>query len=104
MGPSGFALRPVTRFDADHLLANDAKLEEIAMSQLADFQPLPSRDALGPRHVVSRLLAQFETIRASPGHCRVTRFGGGHRRQSSQIAKYVYKTTKARQVVLTGLD
>ena len=53
--------------------------------------------------MVSRLLVQFETFRASAGDYRVTRFGRAHRRHHALIPTYVYQTTKARQVVLTGL-
>ena len=72
--------------------------------QPADFKPLPSRDALGPRHVISRLLGQFETfgaISASTGASRD--FGRHDLRQIAQIPIYVYETTKARQRSLTGL-
>jgi hypothetical protein len=93
----------VTRVAGGCLLADDAKVEKTQFPQPADLQPRPSRDALGPRHVISRLLAQFETFGASAGHYRVTRFGRVHRRRRSQIPRYVYQTSKARQVSLTGL-
>ena len=51
----------------DYLLADDAKLEKTPFSQLADFQPLPSRDSLGVYHVISRLLGQFKTFRGENG-------------------------------------
>ena len=79
----------MTRFDTIHLLADDAKLEKSPCPEPADLQPLPSRDTFAPRHVVSRLLAQFETFRGSVGHHRVTRFGPGDQRLSSQIPRYV---------------
>ena len=50
-----------------------------------------------------RLLARFETFRAEMDAHRVTRFGVGQRRLSSQIPIYVYETTKARQRQLTAL-
>ena len=61
-----------TRVAGGCLLAGDAKLEKTPIPQPADFKSLPSRDVLGPRHVVSRLLAQFETFWASAGDHRVT--------------------------------
>ncbi len=81
------------------LLADDAKLEKTPFPQPADLQPLPSRDALGPRHAISRLLAQFETFRALVGRHRVTRFWRRQRRQPSRFPRYVGQNDQGPPVV-----
>ena len=54
-------------------------------------------------HVISRLLGQFETFRAEMDVGESRDCGRHDLRQIAQIPIYVYQTTKARQVVLTGL-
>ena len=51
----------------------------------------------------SRVLAQFETFGAKFGEGESRGFGRAESRQLSQIPIYVYETSKARQLVLTGL-
>jgi hypothetical protein len=55
------------------------------------------------RHVVSRLLGQFETFGAKFGDSESRGFGRTESSQLSQILIYTYETSKARQLVLTGL-
>jgi hypothetical protein len=56
-----------TRIAGGCLLADDLKLEKSRFSQTANSKAFPSRDSLGVRHVISRLLGQFETFRAELG-------------------------------------
>lgn len=55
------------------------------------------------RHVISRLLAQFETFRPDLGKGESRDFVRRDLGQIAQIPRYVHETTKARQHSLTGL-
>lgn len=72
-------------------------------SQLRNYTAFLSRDSLGVYHAILRLLSRFETFWGEPGQGEpreLVAAAGTYVRKSRDTCK---KTSKARQVGLTGL-